>query len=100
MTSRPATIVVGGCQECPSAGPRARIAVSPAGNRHIVRTFDRLEVLATDWVWPLPPDGPLSFVVQWPAQGVLLTRAGVEAVGIVQAAAQDERLWPEGPGDA
>jgi len=52
------------------------------------------------WVWPLPPDGPVTFVVEWPAQGVPLTQARVEAVSIVQAATKDERLWLEGPDDA
>jgi hypothetical protein len=52
------------------------------------------------WVWPLPPEGPLVFVVEWPAQGVPLTQARVETAMIRQAAAQDERLWPAEPGDA
>jgi hypothetical protein len=46
------------------------------------------------WVWPLPPDGPLAFVVEWPALGVPLTQARVDAALIRQAAAQDEGLWP------
>lgn len=52
------------------------------------------------WVWPLPPDGPLAFVVEWPALGVPLTQARVDAALIRQAAAQDERLWAADPDDA
>ena len=52
------------------------------------------------WVWPLPPDGPLAFVVEWPALGVPLTQACVDAALVRQAAAQDERLWPVDPVDA
>jgi hypothetical protein len=52
------------------------------------------------WVWPLPPDGPLAFVVEWPALGVPLTQARVDGALIRQAAAQDEGLWPAAPEDA
>ncbi|HEY3035302.1 MAG TPA: hypothetical protein VGJ54_11700 [Streptosporangiaceae bacterium] len=48
----------------------------------------------------MPPDGPLAFVVEWPALAVALTQARVEAAMIRQAAAQDERLWPGEPDDA
>ena len=26
------------------------------------------------WVWPLPPDGPLEFICQWPVYGIGETR--------------------------
>jgi hypothetical protein len=52
------------------------------------------------WVWPLPPDGPLAFVVEWPALGVPVTQARVDAALIRLAAAQDEGLWPADPDDA
>jgi hypothetical protein len=52
------------------------------------------------WVWPLPPDGPLAFVVEWPALDVPLTQARVDGALIRQAAAQDEGLWPAAPDDA
>jgi hypothetical protein len=52
------------------------------------------------WVWPLPPDGPLAFVVEWPALDVPLTQARVDAALIRQAAAQDEGLWPADPDNA
>lgn len=50
------------------------------------------------WVWPLPPPGPVAFVCEWPAEGVELTRAEIEATTIRDAAASAELLWPsDGP---
>jgi hypothetical protein len=77
--------------QAPPPGP----VLLPYNGRGGERVWDQ-----SYWVWPLPPEGPLSFAVQWPARGVPLTRADVEGVRIVQAAAQDERLWPQGPADA
>jgi len=45
------------------------------------------------WLWPLPPPGPLAFVAEWPAQGIELTRAEVDAGLIREAAARAEVLW-------
>jgi hypothetical protein len=50
------------------------------------------------WVWPLPPEGPLAFVVEWPAQQVPLTEIRIEAALLLAAAQQDEPLWPTSPG--
>jgi hypothetical protein len=47
------------------------------------------------WVWPLPPDGPLAFVCEWPAKGVPLTRREFDAGLIREAAAQVDVLWPD-----
>lgn len=51
------------------------------------------------WVWPLPPPGPLAFVCEWPAEGISLTRAEIDAGLVLEAAARAEILWdePEGP---
>jgi hypothetical protein len=51
------------------------------------------------WVWPLPPEGPLAFVCEWPAKGVPLTRREIEAELVRSAAGQVEVLWedPGGP---
>jgi hypothetical protein len=51
------------------------------------------------WVWPLPPEGPLAFVCEWPAKGISLTRHEIDAKLIRDAAAQAEVLWedPGGP---
>lgn len=52
------------------------------------------------WLWPLPPAGPLTFVVEWPALGIAETRVESDATAIVEAAATTETLWPEGGGPA
>jgi hypothetical protein len=50
------------------------------------------------WVWPLPPDGPLAFVVEWPSEGIELTRAEIDASIVGEAAKQAETLWPDEDG--
>lgn len=35
------------------------------------------------WIWPLPPPGPLSFVLAWPLETIPLTVAQVDAESIV-----------------
>jgi hypothetical protein len=53
------------------------------------------------WLWPLPPPGRLSFVAEWPSQGVALTRADIDAAPIIEASTRATTLWepsvgPEG----
>jgi hypothetical protein len=47
------------------------------------------------WVWPLPPTGPFAFVCEWPARGLAESRAEIDAVSILDAAARAVTLWPE-----
>ncbi|UQU66851.1 hypothetical protein COUCH_11520 [Couchioplanes caeruleus] len=47
------------------------------------------------WVWPLPPAGPLAFVCEWPAQHIPETRVEIDAELIHRASARAVRLWPE-----
>lgn len=49
----------------------------------------------TYWVWPLPPPGPLSFVCEWPVAGMALTRAGIDAQTIIDAAGRARVLFPD-----
>ena len=49
------------------------------------------------WLWPLPPPGPLAFVVEWPAEGIELSRQEVDAAPILEASRRSEVLWPEQP---
>jgi hypothetical protein len=49
------------------------------------------------WLWPLPPPGPVAFVVEWPSEGIALTRHEVDAAPILEAARDSEVLWPEQP---
>jgi hypothetical protein len=47
------------------------------------------------WVWPLPPEGPLAFVCEWPAKGIPLTRHEIDAKVVRDSAAEVEVLWEE-----
>lgn len=47
------------------------------------------------WVWPLPPPGPMSFVCQWPAAEVPVTRAEIEAHVILEAAQRARVIFPD-----
>ncbi len=53
------------------------------------------------WLWPLPPAGPFTFVVEWPSEQIELTRQEVDAALFLDASTQSERLWPgeESSGD-
>ncbi len=45
------------------------------------------------WVWPLPPAGSVTFVCEWPAENVPLTRVDIDAEEINDAARRAEILW-------
>ena len=49
------------------------------------------------WVYPLPPGGPVTFVVSWLGQGVAETRAELDGAAIREAAGRAVILWPEEP---
>lgn len=51
----------------------------------------------SEWVWPLPPPGPLAFVCQWPAAGIPLTRHEIDAQVILDAASRAQVVFPNGP---
>jgi hypothetical protein len=50
------------------------------------------------WLWPLPPEGRMEFVCEWPALGVELTRAELDARQIRAAATRSQTLWENGQG--
>jgi hypothetical protein len=56
------------------------------------------------WLWPMPQEGPLSFVCEWPALGIALTRTQIDLTAIHEAAGRNQLLWednrpaPHGPG--
>jgi hypothetical protein len=45
------------------------------------------------WLWPLPPAGPLTFVCEWPAFDIPLTRTSVTADEALDAASRARILW-------
>jgi hypothetical protein len=48
------------------------------------------------WVWPLPPSGPLTFVCEWPAADIPLTRTELDASPIIEAASRAQRIFGSG----
>jgi hypothetical protein len=53
-----------------------------------------------NWVWPLPPPGPLTFVCEWPGLDIPLTRVAMDAERIRDAGGRAELLWPDAGTDA
>jgi hypothetical protein len=47
------------------------------------------------WLYPLPPQGSLAFVCEWPDEGVALSRVEVDAAPIRDAAEKAEKLWDD-----
>lgn len=47
------------------------------------------------WVWPLPPQGPLLFVCEWPVMGIALSRAEIDAQFVIDAALRAQALFPD-----
>ena len=47
------------------------------------------------WAWPLPPEGPVAFVVEWPKRGIELTRTEIDSEPIRAAATRALEVWPE-----
>jgi hypothetical protein len=47
------------------------------------------------WLWPLPEEGPLSFVCEWPGLGIALTRTGIDLEPIRGAAGRSRLLWED-----
>ena len=46
------------------------------------------------WLWPLPPEGPLTFVAEWPRFAVPESTASVDAGELRRAAELAQDLWP------
>lgn len=46
------------------------------------------------WVTPLPPDGPVAFIIRWPAFGIAESRMELDGGPIRAAASRSRILWP------
>jgi hypothetical protein len=46
------------------------------------------------WIWPLPPDGPIRLVVEWPMLGIPTTSAELDGGELRAAAERAVKLWP------
>jgi hypothetical protein len=47
------------------------------------------------WVWPLPPEGSLAFVSEWPAADIPETRNDIDSALLLDAAADAITVWTE-----
>lgn len=47
------------------------------------------------WLWPLPGEGTLRLVVEWPVAGIALAESELDGTAIAAAAANVLRLWDE-----
>ncbi len=47
------------------------------------------------WLWPLPPEGPLTVATAWPRGGIEETIITVDGATLVSAANDAEELWPD-----
>lgn len=73
--------------------PDGPVLVEQGASGYGTSTWDTEE-----WLWPLPPPGPLAFVCEWPGRGIAVSRAEIDAGLILQAAERAVRLWPDDPG--
>ncbi len=51
----------------------------------------------TLWASPLPPPGPVTFAVAWPAGGLAESTVSIEGAVILEAAERALQLWPDEP---
>jgi hypothetical protein len=47
------------------------------------------------WLWPLPQEAPLTFVCEWPALGIGLTRTQIDLAPIHDAVGRSKLLWED-----
>jgi hypothetical protein len=81
--------VSGGRRRGPGAAEREIALVPHGGGGSDGRWEGRM------WLWPLPPDGALTFAFAWPEEGVEETTVEVDAGPILSAAAAAVELWPD-----
>src|SRR6266851_3062934 len=48
------------------------------------------------WVWPLPPDGPMTITCRWPVGGISGGTVEVDGSAIRRAGLTSEKLWTDG----
>jgi hypothetical protein len=49
----------------------------------------------THWIWPLPPPGTLTFVCEWPAMGIPVTRVELDAQAILDAGSRAQVIFSD-----
>ncbi len=51
---------------------------------------------STHWLWGLPPPGPLTFVLTWPASQLPTSAVEIDASLVLEAADRAVPAWPTG----
>ncbi len=78
-----------GREPSPSDGP----LLMPRGGGGGGKRYD-----LTYWVWPLPPEGKLTFLCEWRARGLGPTSHEVDAAAIRRAGASSKSIWSDDAG--
>jgi hypothetical protein len=73
-----------------AAVPAGQLLLQPGSSGSSDRRWD-----GNFWVYPLPPDGPVTFIVSWLAHGVTENRVEVDGTEIRAAAGRAVELWPQ-----
>ncbi len=71
----------------PPAGPIVGMGGGGGGGRRWEMDY---------WVWPLPPDGPMTVTCDWPAGGVPKGEVSLDGAAIRRAGLNSEKLWSDG----
>lgn len=64
-----------------------RMQGGAGGDSHSYTSTDRL------WLWPLPPQGPLQLVMQWPALGIDERRITLDGTDMLAIAGNARPFW-------
>ena len=73
-----------------SRDPETEITMSPSSgggsDRHSYQTY---------WVWPLPPEGTVKFVCEWPVFGIPETSVELDSALIREASERAVSVWAD-----
>jgi hypothetical protein len=84
--------ITGGCSPPGDEADPGRLVLRQGGSGGNAQRWD-----GEFWVYPVPPEGPVTFVASWLKYGVAETRAELDGSAIRAAAGRAVLLWPEEP---
>jgi len=70
--------------------PLTEISLRPGGAEARNRRYS-----GSGWVWPLPPEGPLTFWIGWPAAGLPSRTSVIDAAIVLDAVGAATTLWSD-----
>jgi hypothetical protein len=76
-----------GREPVPSEGPILAPRSGGGGGRHWDFRY---------WVWPLPPEGKVRFMCEWPARNLAPITHEIDAADVRRAGAASTSLWGHG----